>query len=91
MNLKNAFYIVAGSMLISILFLINAFVSLEVRAQREMLSVINREISELKANVKRKKIVVNTLTTPLAVYRFAEKNGYRRVPIKNIDVLYIDE
>ncbi len=91
MNLSNAFLIITGAILISILVLINAYISMETRSAKDGITVLREEIKVIEEGIRRDRIELSRLTSPVVVEEFAGSRNFIRGSLRDISILYIRE
>ncbi len=90
MNYTNIIIIVSA-LTISIMFFGGVFMNLGITSSREELIAAQREIKELKDDIKRYEIEIASLSSPVNIINFINTNNLKTIPIKRIKVIRIKE
>ncbi|HNZ28055.1 MAG TPA: hypothetical protein PK385_11725 [Spirochaetota bacterium] len=90
MNYTNIIIIVSA-LTISIMFFGGVFMNLGIKSSREELIAAQREIKELKDDIKRYEIEIASLSSPVNIINFINTNNLKTIPIKRIKVIRIKE
>ena len=90
MNNLNISFLVSALLLASI-FLCGVFLNLNIKDSKEELYDLQKEIKQIKLDMKRQRIEITSLTNPLYVINYIEKRAYKPVKLRNIKVLNIIE
>jgi cell division protein FtsL len=88
MNHSNIILTVA-SFIIAAIFFSGVFLNLEIKKSRNEIVKITKEIEDLRLDIERKQIEIATLTSPLNVIKYIEKNDLKPVKLKNIEKVII--
>jgi hypothetical protein len=89
MNYSNLILIISTFML-AVIFFGAVFININIKNSKEELGKMQDEIKILDLQIKRDKIMIASLTRPDNILDFIERNSYKPVPIKNIEILKIE-
>ena len=90
MNNSNIVTIIA-TFLIAVIFFGSVFVNLDIRKSKEDITRLEDEIDKIKIDIMRQKIEITSLTNPVLVINYIEKNGLKPVPLKNVEIIKLNE
>jgi hypothetical protein len=90
MNYSNLILILSTFML-AIIFLGAVFININIKNSKENLIKLQDEIEQLDLEIKRYRIEIAGLISPDNVLDFIELNNYQPVPLKDIEVLKIED
>lgn len=88
MNYSNIVTVVA-SILIALIFLGGVFINLDIKTSKGELEDLYQTIDRLRLEIKRQKIEIATLTSPVLVLEYIEKNDLNSVKLGNIENVHI--
>ena len=88
MNYSNIITIIA-SIVIAAIFLGGVFLNLDIKKSRDELDSLKKEIIELKIELKQQYIEISSLTSPVKIIDYIEKNNLKVVPVNKFKTIYI--
>ncbi len=88
MNYSNIVTVIS-TILIALIFLGGVFINLDIKTSKEELGELYQTIDRLKLEIKRQKIEMATLTSPVNIVRYIEKYDLKPVKLRNIENIYI--
>lgn len=88
MNYSN-FFVFIASFIIAALFFGAVMISTNIKSSRDELVQIQADITALRGDLKRQEIEITSLTNPLDVIEFANKNEMKTISIDKIKIINI--
>ena len=88
MNYSNVIMIVS-TVLLALVFFGAVFINVNIKNSKIELDDLYMERDELEQEIKRYNIEIAALTRPENIIKFIEKNNYKPVPLKDIEILKI--
>ena len=86
---KFNFFVIFASFVIVILFGSAVFINLNIKNSKTEVERLNDEINDIKQEIKRQKIEISSLVSPVLVIDYIKKNDLKAVKLKNVTYIYI--
>lgn len=74
-----------------VIFFFAVSANMKVKNEKKDIVKIEKEIRDLKTNIKRRKIEIASLTNPVLILDYIKKNDLKVLKLKNITTIYIEE
>lgn len=89
MNGNLLIFFLSVGMVVIFFFAVSA--NMKVKNEKKDIVKIEKEIRDLKTNIKRRKIEIASLTNPVLILDYIKKNDLKVLKLKNITTIYIEE
>ncbi|OHD11418.1 MAG: hypothetical protein A2086_09790 [Spirochaetes bacterium GWD1_27_9] len=88
---KFNFFVIFASFVIVILFGSAVFINLNIKNSKTEVERLNDEINDIKQEIKRQKIEISSLVSPVLVIDYIKKNDLKAVKLKNVTYIYVEK